>query len=101
MTKFNPSNAANNSNIDWEQMLNPAMEITDPDDAKQYLESFANYLKQKFDLPDVKTAVYYAKKNLGSWACFSGDKVMNRVYELFDCKDWTPKLEINKWLYGV
>lgn len=83
MTKFNPENK---DILTYAESLDPAMQITDAEDAKQYLAAYINYL-QKFsaEFEGGKTAEQVAKINLGYYAGYYSDETRERVKNLFNC----------------
>jgi len=85
MTTFNPENKAT---LTYGECLGPAMEITDPEDAKQYLEDYVNYIQAALDKEprdDSKTALEIAGVNLGYYAGYYDNETRERVERLFDC----------------
>lgn len=90
MTKFNPENK---TEMTYGQVLDPAMKITDVDDATQYLQSYIEYLipyvvdthKDQDEDFIYDEAVRIAKHNLGYYAGYYDDKTRKRVEKLFNC----------------
>lgn len=85
MIKFNPENK---EKLTYAECLNPAMEITDPAEAKQYLRDYIAFIQKYLDKEprgDNVTAEEIAKKNLGYWTGYQDNKTAARVMELFDC----------------
>lgn len=85
-TKFNPENK---QKLSARESLGPAMQITDKDDADQYLKSYINYLQgflDKTPRDDGMTAEQIAKKNIGYFAGYYDEKTRIRVESLFDCE---------------
>lgn len=85
MTKFNPENK---ETLTYGECLEPAMEITDEKDAKQYLDAYVSYIQKNLDKEsrnDDKTALDIAKINIGYYAGYYDNKTANRVNKLFNC----------------
>jgi len=85
MTKFNPENK---TPMTYGECLGPAMEITDPEDAKQYLAEYVSYIQTALDKEprdDDMTAEQIAKTNLGYFAGYYSNETRERVEELFMC----------------
>lgn len=87
MTKFNPENR---DNLTIGETLAPAMEITDQDDAAQYLKDLTAYTQKKIDegkmKEDGKTAEEIAKSNLAYYAGYYSNETRERVERLFKCE---------------
>lgn len=86
MTKFNPENK---KELSYGECLIPAMEITDPDDALQYLKAYVYYIQGFLDKEprnDKKTALSIAKINLGYFAGYYDNETRERVEKLFKCR---------------
>lgn len=89
-TQFNPENK---KELTYGQILDPAMKITDKDDADQYLESYVSYLipyvidnnKDKDDIFIYEESVKIAKYNLGYYAGYFDNSTRERVEKLFNC----------------
>jgi len=76
-TKFNEDN-----------ILSTAMEITNKDDAKQYLNEYIKHIQKFIDSDDNRkneSAEETAKGNLGYYAGYYSNDVRERVEELFGC----------------
>ena len=85
MTKFNPENK---ETLTFGDCLHPAMEITDPEDAQQYLAEYVNHIQKYLDKEprdDGMTAEEIAKVNLGYFAGYYSNETRARVEELFMC----------------
>lgn len=85
MTKFNPENK---ETLTYGEVLDPAMEITDPQDAQQYLAEYVKHIQKFLDddpRDDNMTAEEIAKSNLGYYAGYYSDETRKRVEELFTC----------------
>jgi hypothetical protein len=86
MTKFNPENK---ETLTYGECLSPAMKITDPEDAKQYLDAYVKYITKYFtDAPyneKGQTPLQVAKSNLGYFAGYCSDETRERVERLFCC----------------
>ena len=81
--KFNPENKESLTNG---ECLAPAVEITDPINAKQYFDDYVKYIQRFLDKEpneDGYTAEEIAKKNLGYFAGYYDYKTQSRVNELF------------------
>ena len=86
MTKFNPENK---ETLTFGECLGPAMEITDPEDARQYLTEYAKYTQKFLDKEprdDNMTAQDICKVNLGYFAGYYDDETRVRVEKLFTCQ---------------
>ncbi len=85
MTKFNPKNK---KSLTYGECLDPAMEITDAADAKQYLADYAAFIQTSLNREprnDNMTAEQIAKTNIGYYAGYYSDKTRERVERLFKC----------------
>jgi len=85
MTKFNPENK---ETLTFGECLGPAMEITDPQDAQQYLAEYVNHIQKYLDKEpreDNMTAEDVAKVNLGYYAGYYDNETRGRVESLFTC----------------
>ena len=74
MTKFNPENK---ETMTYGECLGPAMEITDPEDAQQYLTEYVNHIQKYLDAEprdDDMTAEQIAKTNLGYYAGYGSSE---------------------------
>lgn len=83
MTKFNPDNK---EILTSGEALGPAMNITDQDDADQYLAEYIAFIQGYLDsTPNEQglNATEIAKSNLGYWAGYGYDR--ERVERLFHC----------------
>jgi hypothetical protein len=83
MTKFNPQNQ---ETLIYAECLGPAMEITDKEDADQYLAAYIDFIQAFLDKDPHKggkTAEEIAKENLGYYAGYYNSETMQRVNELF------------------
>ena len=91
MIKFNPEIK---KELKFEEILTPAMNITNKKEAEMYLNKYEEYLKklleeksqEEKDKLEGRTARELCKENLAYWAGYHGDEVRTRVEELFDCK---------------
>lgn len=83
----------NTGKCTYGDILGPAMKITDPDDAKQYLESYVEYLiphviennENATDEFIYTESVNIAKRNLGYYAGYYDNETRKRVEKLFEC----------------
>jgi hypothetical protein len=85
MTKFNPESK---ELLTYGEALNPAMEITDQNDADQYLRDYITYLEgwlKKEPRGDNMTAEEIAKTNLGYYAGYYDNETRRRVEKIFMC----------------
>lgn len=85
MTKFNPENK---EKLTFGESLDPAMKITDPEDAKQYLQAYVAFIQKNIDAdPTVtdKNAEEIAKINLAYYAGYGDTEQRERVERLFSC----------------
>jgi len=85
MTKFNPENK---ETLTFGECLGPAMEITDLEDAQQYLEEYVKYTQKFLDKEprdDDMTAEDICKVNLGYYAGYYSNETRKRVEEIFTC----------------
>jgi len=85
MTKFNPENK---ETLTYGECLGPAMEITDPKDAQQYLTEYVKHIQKYLDKEprdDNMTAEDIAKVNLGYYAGYYSNETRVRVESLFTC----------------
>ena len=85
MTKFNPENK---DSLTIGETLSPAMDITDPLDAQQYLTDYVTHIRKHLDeepRDNDMTAEDIAKSNLGYFAGYYNDETRARVEELFTC----------------
>ena len=85
MTKFNPENK---ELLTFGECLGPAMEITDPEDAQQYLTEYIKYTQTFLDKKprdDGMTAEDICKVNLGYYAGYYDSDTRVRVESLFTC----------------
>jgi hypothetical protein len=84
-TIFNPENK---DILTYGECLSPAMNITDEEDAKQYLIEYIKYIQIHLDKEpreDDKTAEEIAKINLGYFAGYYDNSTRQRVEKLFCC----------------
>lgn len=85
MTRFNPEGK---ETLTFGECLGPAMEITDPEDARQYLVEYVKYTQKFLDKEprdDDMTAEQICKTNLGYYAGYYSSETRQRVEELFTC----------------
>jgi len=68
-----------------EECYKPALEITDPDKAKEYLEALIERSMEHFD-NSREEAERIEKGNLGYYSGYYGTEAMIRVHKLFDCE---------------
>jgi hypothetical protein len=85
MTKFNPENK---ETLTYGECLDPAMKITEAEDAQQYLADYVDYIQlalNKEPRDDGKTAAEIAGINLGYYAGYYDHETRERVERLFNC----------------
>lgn len=85
MTPFNPEGKAELTHGDT---LEPAMAITEADDALQYFASYAAYIRLHMDSDtdeSGRSAEDLARINLGYYAGYYGAETKQRVERLFQC----------------
>ena len=85
MTKFNPENK---ETLTYGECLEPAMEITESEDAQQYLTEYTKHIQKYLDIePNEEnlTAEEIAKVNIGYFAGYYNDKTRARAEKLFSC----------------
>ena len=85
MTKFNPENK---ETLTYGECLGPAMEITDPEDAKQYLDAYTDFIaewRKKEPVGTDRTPRETALVNIGYYAGYYSPETRERVYKLFNC----------------
>ena len=83
MTKFNPENK---ETLTYGECLGPAMEITEQNDANQYLADYVSYIQKAIDKKprdDDKTALDVAKINLGYYGGYHSNETRIKVEKLF------------------
>lgn len=93
MTVFNPHNL---SVLTFAECLGPAMGITDPEDAKQYLKGYVTYLNNNSAwtmeesnavlMGNFTSSEEMAKRSLGYYAGYYDNETRERVEKLFDCE---------------
>lgn len=86
-TLFNPEGKAW---LTYEEVMEPTINITDKEDAKQYFEAYVAFLQAELDLHPEKehsrSAEEIANHNIGYYAGYYGNEVRARVEELFECE---------------
>ncbi len=85
ITQFNPTNK---NSLTYRECLEPAMEITDQDDANQYKKSYIKFTEQFLNdgVSDTgHTAEQIVNINLGYYAGYYSDETRQRVEKLFKC----------------
>lgn len=83
MTIFNPDKK---DTLSICECLDPAMGITEEDDAIQYFSSYVEYIRDRLKKTPGKEdedAVSIAKHNLGYWAGLLDEEVQERTERLF------------------
>lgn len=80
MTKFNPEGK---EVLTYGECLEPAMEITDPEDAAQYFKDYVAFIEPR---DDDMIAESMAKENLGYYAGYYSTDTRERVERLFSCQ---------------
>jgi hypothetical protein len=84
-TPFNPDRKAK---LSYRECLGPAMAITEPADAQQYLAAYTAFIQRALDGghdANGKTAAQIAKINLGYYAGYCDHETRLRVESLFEC----------------
>jgi len=91
MTPFNPEGK---QHPNYGEIFGPAMEITDPEDAKQYLAAYMKFMREQWDKEGPEEVAKHsrghtleeiAKGNLAYYAGYYDTKTRIRVEKLFDC----------------
>lgn len=84
MIKFNPENK---ESLTYGECLGPAMQITDPENAKEFFADYVAFLaKASENNPNPKfTPEQIAKANLGYYAGYYDNETRARVEKLFSC----------------
>ena len=88
MTRFNPENK---EKLTYGETLHPAMTITDEEDAKQYYNSYVEYMMNivRNDNPDLSDSAIrtraeeLCKANLGYFCGYYDNEIRLRVERLF------------------
>lgn len=81
MTKFNPENK---KKLTYAECLDPAMTITDQNDADQYFKDYVEWTaNNNADASGKYTPEEVCKINLGYYAGYYGNEVRERVERLF------------------
>ncbi len=87
MTQFNPENK---ETLTYGESLGPAMQITDQEDADQYLDAYVDFLYQRRlregKQSQMNTLRALAKTNLGYYAGYYDSETRERVERLFKCQ---------------
>jgi len=85
MTKFNPEGK---NILTYGECLDPAMDITDQDDADQYFKDYVSYIQRHIDEDkeyQPLSAEEVARVNLGYSAGYYDGETRARVERLFAC----------------
>jgi len=85
MTQFNPEKK---EILTYEECLDPAMKITDQQDADQYFKEYISFIQKYLDKEprtDEMTAQQIAKENLGYYAGYYNLETRIRIETLFKC----------------
>jgi len=80
MTQFNPDNK---EKLTYGESLGPAMDITDPEDAKQYFKSYTEWLQSKIGTT-YTDAEEIAKRNISYYTGYYNNETQKRVLNLFN-----------------
>lgn len=83
--KFNPDGKVS---LTYGECLHPAMKITEPEEARQYLADYTAFIQVALDREprrDALTAEQIAKINLGYFAGYYDNETRLRVERLFMC----------------
>jgi hypothetical protein len=87
MMQFNQSGKL--GSLTYRECLEPAMQITDKQEAEQYLKDYVCWIDARRDELDERSAIVpsiqIAKQNLAYYAGYYGEDVRARVEELFIC----------------
>ena len=84
MTQFNPQNK---EQLTYGEILDPAMQIKDSQEAQKYLSDYIQWIQSDLDQSGKKDdAAKIAKANLGYWAGYYSNDVRKRVEKLFLCE---------------
>ena len=91
MAEFNPTNK---KELTYGECLDPAMNITEPEDAVQYLNSYVRFIAEGLKEDEAhltpkeitERAMYIAKHNLGYYAGYYDNETRARVERLFECE---------------
>ena len=81
MTKFNTDNK---DILTYSECLDPAMKITNIDDANQYISEYIKYINKSKN--DIFESEKIAKSNLGYYAGYYDSETRERVERLFMCQ---------------
>lgn len=84
MTIFNPENK---KQLTYGECLDPIFRITDPDDAKQYKETYINWIDEHVSIKDRagSSAEEIANYNIGYYAGYGTPENRIRIDKLFNC----------------
>ena len=82
MTQFNPHNKGRE--LTYGEIMDPIFKITEPQDAKQYLEAYCRWLEYEYHNTS-EEAEFIAKSNIGYWAGYGSRSDRERIEKLFDC----------------
>ena len=85
MTQFNPESK---EVLTYGECLDPAMKITEEEDAKQYFDEYVKFIQKHLDKEPNEnglTAEQIAKQNLGYYAGYYDTETRIRVEKLFTC----------------
>jgi hypothetical protein len=83
MTKFNPENK---STLTYAECLGPAMNITDKEDAMQYLSDYIKFQEKNMQEATGRyTAEQICRTNLAYYSGYYNNETMQRVEKLFEC----------------
>ena len=86
MIKFNPENK---EILTYGECLSPAMEITNSEDAEQYLNDYIAFIQKSLDAEprtNNMSASDIARHNLGYFSGYYDSEISERVKKLFGCK---------------
>jgi hypothetical protein len=83
VTQFNPQNKGRE--LTYGEIMDPIFNITEPQDAQQYLEAYCRWLEYEYNNPP-EEAEFIAKSNIGYWAAYGSRQDRERIEELFDCE---------------
>ena len=86
MTVFNPHKK---DSLTYGEILDPAMKITEKEDAMQYKKAYIEWTQKKLDeepRSDSVTAEEIVNTNIGYYAGYGSIELRERIEELFEVK---------------
>ncbi len=85
ITKFNPGNK---DVLTYGEALSPIANITDQENADQYLKDYIEYTQKFLDKkphPEGFSAEKICKINIGYWLGYCSNETAEQILKLFDC----------------